>query len=184
MANKGGIQGLMYFVVTDSGDQFGPHDIPTLKVWVLEGKVLPETPLKAVNSEVMIKAGDMPELFPSQSSTGQALYIPYKSPLPYQRGMPGQVTEEALQRGLAQGKRDSGQVPPIVWLGWAIVVAGLISTFLTPFAFVLFAAVGIYFGWRAKSDNHKSAETLVIVAAGLVPVGLVIVFLLEYARVS
>lgn len=174
----------MYFVVTESGDQLGPHDIPTLKVWVLEGKILPGTPLKEIESDALIKAGELPELFPAEASSSPAPYTPYKSPLPYAREMPGQVTEAALQRGLSQGKESHGPTPKITMIGWASVAAGLLSILFTPYAFMLFSMLSIYLGWKAKSDGHKPSESLVIAGAGSIPLGLVLVFVWEMMKSS
>jgi len=51
-----------YFVVADNGQMFGPADIPTLNVWIAEGRVIPTTLLQLEGSQSRMAASTVPGL--------------------------------------------------------------------------------------------------------------------------
>jgi hypothetical protein len=65
---------LRYFVIAPDGSKYGPADLATLRAWVVEGRISPDTILEEVASHQRAPARMIAGLFPSEvpsfSATG------------------------------------------------------------------------------------------------------------------
>lgn len=64
-----------YYVVADDGSRFGPADMVTLKSWVAQKRIRPETKLVNADTNAEVRASEVPGLFtvgPAQPSSVKA----------------------------------------------------------------------------------------------------------------
>jgi len=66
---------LRYFVHAPDGQQYGPADIPTINLWIAEGRLLPTTLLQPEGSTMRVAASTIDGLAWAENQTFQA-YTP------------------------------------------------------------------------------------------------------------
>jgi hypothetical protein len=134
---------MRYFVIATDGKVYGPVDIPTLHVWIKEGRVRHDTELREEEGTVHIRASLIPELQATFSQMPQPASSPYPNPpcrncgQPFDHsrpvcpncGMQAFVPEPGrLLTGSATGDRILGFIAGFFsWFLWGFgVIAGLI----------------------------------------------------------
>lgn len=138
---------MRYFVIADDGTKYGPADEPTLRQWISEGRLTPETWLEEEGSGQRMKARFV--VPPAQSTappSGPAPAAPVQSPYP---------RPEAFDNGQKQ-----------ITAGW---VCAVLSLLCCPIGFGIAA---IILANQARQKGHPGAQTLLIASIILLVVGI------------
>jgi len=133
-----------YYVYAPNGQRFGPADLPTLQMWIHEGRVLPSSMLEDEMTLARMPASSVAGLtFPATTvtatppppNTGPTPFEanPYAAPSNYYRAMPGDY----------DGAKD-------VTNAWICLVAAILC-------FPLISIGGIVLASRAKKLGNPSA---------------------------
>ena len=71
---------MRFFVIATDGKEYGPVDIPTLIVWIKEGRVRHDTELREEEGSVRIRAALVSELQAALGQIPQTAYQAYPNP--------------------------------------------------------------------------------------------------------
>ena len=158
---------MQYSVQGTDGNQYGPVDLQTLKKWVTEGRVLPNTQITDSLANRSMIASQMPEL--SLQSPG------------VQGGYAGQVpappTYQQYPRTDAQYQQP--QQHPYAIRGsvigsiiFRLILAIGISTF-TQMGGLLFSTFNVYYAVRALLNKDPKGNLCVVISVlGLIGIGI------------
>lgn len=157
-----------YYVIANDGNRYGPADIETLRQWVREGRVAPNTTLEDEFTGTQIRASLLPELkdlFPSIPPLGATEGV---SPLPPRvGGTPSGEATAALVFGilgllccpvfsiasLILGKQEMNRIDQglsaiegrgLALAGYILGIVSLVGWGL----FLAFIALGAAIGWQ------------------------------------
>lgn len=127
-----------YFVITPTGQRFGPADFQTLILWVQQGRIDPNTMLQEVSTGRQMMANQIPGLgLPASTDYYQGVH---PSPKDYPR--------------IVETKGDK--------LANTAKALGITGFFLCP----LFCLVGIGFAAMAFQNQSPKAKSAMIVCVG------------------
>lgn len=144
-----------YYVQGGDGRKYGPADEATLRVWMGEGRVLPDTWLEEEGSGRRVLAKDLLGQAQSQPQS------PYASPGAFSQP-PGPASPYPRQSYATS----NGQTEVVI--GW---VCAVISLGCCPPGF---GAAAIILGFNAKKKGHPGGQTLIIAAVIMMVVGIVV----------
>jgi len=131
---------MQYYVIGPDGNKYGPADVPTLKSWIAENRLTPDSMVEDFNTGQRMKASAVPGLFEGMTATatagpsmGPATGTMYQNP-----PTPGTMYNPNAVAG------DSGQSD--LTLAWVFGVLGIICC---P---ILFCLLGL---WKAQQAEQK-----------------------------
>jgi len=145
-----------FFVIHTDGTKFGPADVLTLKAWIAENRVGPNTMLEDAQTHIQVPAFQVPELgFPPAPVYNAAA----PSATPWPTGTPSTVYVP-----------DTSGNPNLWW--WSILcgLGGcLMVLILGPFAIFL-GLTALQQGWAAwqQGDKVKAVPGMVLGAVAIV----------------
>lgn len=171
----------MYYVLGDGGTRYGPADLATLKSWVQEGRVLPQTMLEQVVDGQVIPAAQVPDLFggPAPQPSYQTpnlnqptQHAPYQNPSsPYQghpgpHGAPSNPPTNSYQNSSYPPATSSSSNKSQLTGGWVCFGIGCVLCF--PCCSVLgivLHIIAITIGVKEKNNGNPQGATLVTLAS-------------------
>ena len=130
---------MQYTVSDQTGNQYGPVDLKTLKQWVLEGRIMPDSKVTDNLSNVTLLASQMPELGvnatnnPNDNNTGYA----------------SDVSQYLQANSVKRGTRLWGIV---FWL-----VLGLVFSMFSKYGGLFVSGWNIFDAIKAKTDDDPNA---------------------------
>ena len=169
----------MYYVLGDGGTRYGPADLATLKAWVQEGRVLPQTMLEQVVDGQVIPAAQVPDLF--NGPTPQTAYhaptvnqpaqhAPYQQPGPYQshpgpHGAPTNPPANNYQNANYPRPGSSGTSSQMT-AGWVCFGIACLLCFIPccNLASIVLHIIAITIGVKEKNQGNPQGSTLATVA--------------------
>lgn len=134
--------GLRYFVIAQDGNKYGPADVPTLKVWMSEGRLQMDTWLEEEGTGRRLVAQTVFSAAPPAAQQ-QGMQSPYQPGSPY-------------PRDYAYPRQSDGQTQFVI--GWVCAVASLL------FCPVGLGLAAVILGVVAKGKGHPKAHILIICA--------------------
>jgi hypothetical protein len=155
---------MLYYVITDDGNRYGPADVETLSGWIAEGRLLPTTLLEEEGSGARIAASAVPGLnfppppmaAPGAPPSAGASSNPYSAPggaapgsSPYSAPPGAQYQRPGIPYGGDNGQGD-------VTISWIAAVASLVLACCCGLGLVS-GVVGIIFANRAKAKGNPGA---------------------------
>lgn len=192
-----------YYVIGSDGSKYGPADVPTLRQWFAEGRLIAASELESVATGSRLSAASAPELAdlfgasapaaPSQSmapdfgSTFTPLHpedlsrtpsssqptVPTSTPLGYQ--YPPSPTGSPYPRGGIPGVGDVPGKTEVV-ISYVLTAVGLVTGFCVCLPLPL---VALYYGNKAKALGNPNATAAVVLAwLGTIGSLLTIVFMI------
>jgi hypothetical protein len=138
-------------VVGTDGNQYGPVDLITLKQWVTEGRVLPQTQVIDNLSNRTMPASQMQELGMSTSNPYAAPPAPAQYPRP----------EVGFQRPVLQGETHLGRV---IFRS----ILAIILCLVLPVGGLISGAYCLYYGINAFYHKDKNAVACLLISLGAV----------------
>ncbi len=142
---------VMYYVISQDGQKFGPADVPTLNQWITEGRLAPDTLLQDASTGAQVLARGIPALkFGFNPPIAPPTSNPYDMPSPVQAPAYPRYQQPWHQpQGVSSGQ----------------LVGAWICTALAPiFIFICYIGLGMsIFGIVTGSTLYKQNST----AAGL-----------------
>ncbi len=170
-----------YLVVGPNGQEYGPANVDTLKQWVAENRLGPQTMLKDFQTGQAVAASSVPGLFPPPVTAPPAAGQPmsagpvgapgsqnWSQPPSYYQGGPGN------QQARPYYGQDTGGGDVL----WAIVRSALaiVLFFFLKGIGLIVATFGVIYAFRGVSKGHKlgwvavaiSVTALIIVLIGWV----------------
>jgi hypothetical protein len=161
---------MQYYVIGPDGNKYGPADVPTLKQWVAENRLSPDSMLEDFGTGQRVTAGSVPDLFgdPQIAAAPTAQAGPTMS-----APVTGTVYQQAPSGARPQGAADDGKI--FVILGWVAAGCGL-ALFCCPYVSQLLAVTGVIFAFVAASKGHPGAKALKIfsIVALVITIGVLI----------
>jgi hypothetical protein len=154
---------MQYYVVGPDGNKYGPADVPTLKAWIAENRIGPDSMLEDFNTGQRMPASQVPGLIEGAAPTGTPMtgtMAPGTSASAPQGNMyaagPSMGPGSYTGGGLTQG--DDGKV--FVILAWVFSSIGLVlcCAYISQFAAIL----GAIFAFVAASKGHPGAKAVKI----------------------
>lgn len=167
----------MFFLIDSDGRKSGPFQISQLAEMVKSGQIAGESLIEnAATQERAALCMNEDYIAALQAKNPTASSGPYRSPVPYSRAMPGEMSPSALNKGL----NSRSGTEPSSWKVWAAITsAGLAvaSAFFVPYIHLLFSIASIALAYQAKVDRYRKSELLLMAAAASVPIGLATVII-------
>jgi len=156
-----------FFVVGSDGNQYGPADEPTLKLWATEGRLHPESTLKNAETGETLTAASVNGIFPSAMMPPPAMALPpvgstaIGSPSAY-AGY--QQPYAAYPRTIVQ---PSGSHPgkSLFWNAVIRSLGGLVLFFLFHGLGVIWAGYALYYAIRCNASGHPRGVLAIAIAA-------------------
>lgn len=155
----------MYYCYGIDGVKYGPCDLDTLKLWVAENRLTPETRLVVEATGVEVLAGQVPGLF-SDAAPEPAIHPGDLSP-PMQMSAPAAPAEPEAPNPYATppgsfsqnpwGEQGYYQRPAPVREGNSIVVAWILFV-LGICSCSLFTFVAVHYAKKAQAEGHPQAN--------------------------
>ncbi len=139
---------MQYSVKDKDGNQYGPVDLITLKKWVQEGRVLPDTVVTDNLSSVSLVASQMPELGGVQQVNPYA-----NTPAP-----PSSFSQYPRTDG---GIRKTRLWAILFWLGLGVLAASF-----SKYGGLIISGWNIFDAFKAKSDKDPNGGLCIGVAVG------------------
>jgi hypothetical protein len=155
-----------YYVIGQDGNKYGPADIATLRQWIAEGRVNPDTWLEEEGSGQRVQSKSV--------VTPDAPQAPAYTPHQQQNFSqpPGPISPYPRQ----QSTQGDGQTQFVI--GW---ICAVMSLFCCP---VGFGAAAIILGTNAKSKGHPGAQRLITFAIIFLVIGFVLNLVLTISQPS
>jgi hypothetical protein len=100
---------MQYYVIGPDGNRYGPADVPTLKLWVSENRLTPQTMLEDVSTAQRMPASAVDGLFPPLQFQQQM--GPAPGSIPYQENPYGQQPGSSYPGQPAPGQPTAAQYP-------------------------------------------------------------------------
>jgi len=140
-----------YFVIGGDGKEYGPVDSGTLKSWVTEQRVGPQSQVRDVNTGRIMPASQVPGLFAaSGGGAGVAPPVDWSQP------------PAMYPRPNAFAKVDDGKSDLI----WAIARSALAIVFffvIHGLGFIV-GAYAVMYAFRAHSKGHRHGKTAIAIS--------------------
>ena len=155
---------MQYSVVGADGHQYGPVDLMTLKQWVTEGRVLPNSQIVDNLSNVTLLASQMPEL--GMISAGRPTTDTNAPPLAYGEYPRGNVPMPTVKRGTRL---------------WGIIfwlAVGIVFSMFYKFGGVIVSGWNLFDAFKAKAEDDPKANWCI----GVSVVGFAIILLWTYIK--
>lgn len=157
-----------YYVIGSDGNEYGPADTATLKTWVQENRLSPQSQLRVVATGQLISASQVTELFPSQAASAPPppTANPFPSPGPQVPpnaqawSQPPSASNYPHQQANASSNYGGGA------LLWAFLDSAfaVIGYFFLGFLGLIFGAYAIVNAVRAKQAGHPLGNVALVVA--------------------
>ena len=147
---------MQYYVIGPDGNRYGPGDVSTLKQWVAEHRLTPQTMLEDFDTGHRMPAASVAGLFEGQQQSYGV--SPYANP-----PSPGPVM---YPRGYGYDMGSSELTSSFIWTALGFLCCP-----------VLCPAIGLYYGNQAAKKGNPSAQgarIFAMVVLGLQSVGLVL----------
>lgn len=180
----------MYYVIGDGGAKFGPADVPTLKQWVTEGRVLPTTMLEDAVTGLVSAASENPELFPpagaattSVPGPGQPLdppstttsgttSSPYGSPVSGPTSYQSPPNTGSPYHRPSNSSADGNKMNTMAIAFGAASLIGCIPCcclgYLGSIPGLLLGGASLYFCTKAKEQGFNTTLPMILAIAGIV----------------
>lgn len=141
----------MFYVVGDSGKKFGPADLKTLRQWVKENRILPNTMIESSDGSV-IEAQYIMGLFDAEEEA---------PPLPMVESAAPEQLQPVDTNYPRDAQRDTSN-DGHVYGAWAWVLSTLVLVPLCfPCSTVLLGPVAIFAAMKAKNEGYPLGKGVV-----------------------
>lgn len=163
---------MQYFVTGIDGNEYGPVDLTTLKEWVADNRVQPNTKVRNATNGMVLQASTMPEV----SGLFPAAPIPAPQAVAPMAGYQGQPTY--MPPGMSMNPatyNDQGWIP-----FWKSIGLGVGTLLIGSFVGFITLIVGIYairVAWENYENGEKGALLGLILTVLLVVAGVLIRFI-------
>ncbi len=150
-----------YLVVGPDGQEYGPANLDTLKQWVTENRLGPQSMLKDFQTGQMVAASAVPGLFPApvMAPPGPGGNPMSAGPAGAPAGQNWAQPPNYYQRGPAQGQAwaqrggDSGTTDLLVSIAWAALA--IVLFFALHGIGVIVGVYGVMRAFRAQQKGHR-----------------------------
>ncbi len=150
---------MQYMVIGSDGKEYGPATVDTLKQWVTEGRLTPESPLKDFGSGESLSAGQVPDLFGPAPAMAAPPMVPNGTPTSYEQQYRGgsQDWSQAPSPYYRPNAVQSGRHPGTGMLWNSIIrsILALVFFFVLGGIGLIIGAYAVYYGYRAMASDHK-----------------------------
>lgn len=142
-------------VIGADGKEYGPSDIDTLKTWVAEGRIMPQSQLRDFNSGQTLLASAVHGLFPAVSGPAAPTA--------------GQYPRHDFTPAAASGDHGGGMLVGVILRSAAAVALFFVFHGIG----LLFAAYAMYYAVQCQQSGSKyGIAALVIAGIALAAVGI------------
>ncbi len=148
---------MQYLVLAADGKEYGPASIDTLKQWIVEERLAPNSQLRDFTTGQLVLASSVADLFPPQPASSA-------TPPPMTQWSQAPSTANYVRPALPGSTHgDTGMGD--VW--GAIIRSGLAIVF---FFFlhgigIIFAGYGLYYAIQAQAKGHRLGWVAVVISS-------------------
>lgn len=152
---------MQYYVIGNDGNKYGPADVPTLKGWIAENRLSPDSMLEDFNTGQRIPASQVAGLFDSQGAPTMTAQ-PGAAPTGNMYENPPQPIQGYYQRpGVGSADAQSDFTKALVF--------SILGMICCP---IIFGVLGIVYANKAKEKGHPSGQAIFIFSIVAICIGI------------